>query len=255
MIEAVEAGELTWDDELTITPAVKSLPSGQLQDHPDGSTVPVREAATLMISISDNTATDLLMEEVGPERLAASLARVSDEPDRLTPLLTTRQFFLLGWDAPQVREQWADAGPEERSALVEELPQDLSGLRGNPFSVTDPAWPDGVGWFLTGEEICRSHAVLQEQAQGEAGEPVREILGANPGLPRPEAAGYQGFKGGSAPGVLAYTFYLETSEETGAQGQGDGRVLSVQVSHTGDILPTGYAELTQAGLALLVSKP
>src|SRR5699024_5109109 len=89
VIEAVEAGELTWDDELTITPAVKSLPSGQLQDHPDGSTVPVREAATLMISISDNTATDLLMEKVGPERLAASLARVSDEPDRLTPLLTT----------------------------------------------------------------------------------------------------------------------------------------------------------------------
>ncbi|NLG20121.1 MAG: serine hydrolase [Actinomycetales bacterium] len=246
VVEAVEAGELAWDEELTITAEVKSLPSGELQDRPDGSAVTVEEAAGLMVAISDNTATDLLMEAVGPDRLSAAVARVTDEPERLTPLLSTSEFFRLGWDAPQVRERWADAAPDERVALLEELPADLARLRANPFAVSQPAWPDGVDWFLTGEEVCTAHAVLQQQAQRPAGTPVRGILSANPGLPRPDAATYQGFKGGSAPGVLAYTFYLESADD-----EGGGRVLSVQVSHTGAILPGGYTDLTQAALARL----
>lgn len=248
VVDAVAAGDLAWDQELTLTPGLKSLPSGELQDRPDGSAVTVREAATLMISISDNTGTDLLMDAVGPDRLRDAVERVTDDPDRLTPLPTTRQFFLLGWDAPELREQWADADPAGREQLLAQLPDDLARLRGNPFSVTQPAWPDGVDWFLTGEEICTAHAVLQEQAGSEPGEPVRQILSANPGLPSPDGATYQGFKGGSAPGVLAYTFYLEGEGD----GHGAGRVLSVQVAHEGQILPTGFTDLTQAGLALLV---
>lgn len=258
--DAVEEGALAWDDELTITSQVKSLPSGELQDRPDDSTVSVREAATLMISISDNTATDLLMAAVGPERLATVVDKVSDEPERLTPLLSTQQFFLLGWDATSLREQWADADPAERTALLQELPSDLSALRGNPFAVSDPAWPEGVGWFLTGQEICATHALLQEQAQIASGEPLRQILCANPGLPRPDGVTYQGFKGGSAPGVLAYTFYVETTPRDaegapdGGEGDVTGGVLSVQVSHTGAILPENYTVLTQSGLALLVQE-
>lgn len=247
LVDAVESGELSWDDELTITPELKSLPTGELQDREDGSTVPVQEAAALMISISDNTATDLLMNAVGPERLHATVARISDDPDRLTPLLTTRQFFQVGWNAPQVREQWASASTSERADLLHDLPEDLDALRSNPFAITDVVWPEGVGWFLTGEEICTTHAVLQEQAQTPAGEPVREILSANPGLPAPEAATYQGFKGGSAPGVLAYSFYLEGGQDDA------GQVLVVQVAHERAILEGSFTELTQAALNLLVT--
>lgn len=245
VVDAVQAGDLAWDDELTITADLKSLPSGELQDRPDGSTVAVEEAAGLMIAVSDNTATDLLMEAVGPEHLAEAVDRVTDDPDRLSPLLTTRQLFLLGWDAPEVLAQWDGADPAGREALLAQLPDDLTRLRSNPFAITDPVWPEGADWFLTGAEICTAHAVLQEQARTPAGEPVRAILSANPGVPRPDGVTYQGFKGGSVVGVLAYTFYVETAD-------GPGRVLSVQVSHDGQILPTGYTDLTQAGLALLV---
>lgn len=247
VVDAVAAGELAWEDELTIVPELKSLPSGELQDRADGSTVPVREAAGLMISASDNTATDLLMDAVGPQRLQAAVERVSDDPDRLTPLLSTRQFFQLGWNAPKVREQWAQADTAERTELVQELPGDLSALEGNPFAVSEAVWPDEVGWFLTGAEICTAHAVLQGQADTEAGEPVRGILSANPGLPVPDGASYQGFKGGSAPGVLAYSFYLESDDG------GPGRVLSVQVSHERAVMANGFTELTQAALARLVT--
>lgn len=247
LVDAVTEGDLGWEDELTVTPEVKSLPSGELQDRPDGSVVTVREAAQLMISISDNTATDLLMDTVGPDRLTAAVARVSDDPERLAPLLTTSQFFELGWAAPQLREQWADADPAHRVELVDELSGDLSALRANPFAVSEPVWTSGVGWFLTGEEICTAHAVLQEQAGTAEGEPVRAILGANPGLFAPPEASYQGFKGGSAPGVLAFSFYVETEESS------PGQVLSVQVSHDGPILPGSYTDLAQAGLGLLAA--
>ncbi len=253
VVEAIEADELSWDQELTITPGLKSLPSGQLQDRPDGSRVSVQEAATLMISISDNTATDLLMDAVGEQRLTDVVARISDQPERLTPLLTTREFFELGWNAPTVREQWASADPAARTALLATLPHDLAELRSNPFAVTEPVWQQGVGWFLTGQEICTAHAILAQQAGTPAGAPVRQILSANPGLPAPGEASYQGFKGGSAPGVLAYSFYLETrAEDARADAAGTGEVLVVQVSHDGPILPQGYSDLTQAGLALLV---
>lgn len=255
VVDAVAEGDLDWEDELTITSGLKSLPSGELQDREDGSKVTVQEAAELMISISDNTATDLLMDAVGAERLETAVNGISAEPDRLTPLLTTRQFFLLGWGAPEIRAQWADADPAARTDLLEQLPEDTSGL--NPMSINSPAWTDGVGWFLTGEEICAAHAELQEQAQTGAGAPVRDILATNPGLVPPVGTAYQGFKGGSAPGVLALSFYQETEgAEDGSVGSGGdptGRVLVVQVRYEGDILDQPFADLTQAGLALLAA--
>lgn len=247
LVDTVTEGDLSWEDELTLTPEVKSLPSGELQDRPDGSVVTVQEAAELMISISDNTATDLLMGAVGPGRLTTAVARVSDDPERLSPLLSTSQFFELGWAAPHLREQWSDADPARRAELADELSGDLSALRANPFAVSEPVWTSGVGWFLTGEEICTAHAVLQEQAGTAEGEPLRTILSANPGLFAPPEATYQAFKGGSAPGVLAFTFYVEVGDES------PGRVLSVQVSHDGAILPGSYTDLTQAGLGLLAA--
>lgn len=250
VVDAVTDGDLAWDDELTITPEAKSLPSGELQDREDGSKVTVQEAAELMIGISDNTATDLLMDAVGAERIETAVNGISTEPERLTPLLSTQQFFLLGWGAPEVRAQWADADPTARADLLEELPEDVSGL--NPVAVNGPAWTDGVGWFLTGAEICAAHAELQEQAQTEAGAPVREILSGNPGLVPPSGTTYQGFKGGSAPGVLALTFYQE-GEAAASGNDVSGRVLVVQVRHEGTILDQPFAELTQAGLALLAA--
>jgi beta-lactamase class A len=63
LADAIDAGALTWDDELTIEEADRSLPTGELQDRVGGTTT-VREAATLMVSLSDNTATDLLIHEL-----------------------------------------------------------------------------------------------------------------------------------------------------------------------------------------------
>ena len=71
--ERIRSGAFGWDTELTITPELKSLAGGQLQDRPDGSKVTVLEATRLMISISDNTATDLLIHKVGKKAVERTM--------------------------------------------------------------------------------------------------------------------------------------------------------------------------------------
>ena len=46
----IDAGDLKWDQQLTITEQIKSLPTGALQNKPDGTKVGVADAATKMIS-------------------------------------------------------------------------------------------------------------------------------------------------------------------------------------------------------------
>jgi beta-lactamase class A len=55
--EAVAAGKISWDQPLTVTAKLKSVPSGVLQNEPVGTQITVLDAATKMITISDNTAT------------------------------------------------------------------------------------------------------------------------------------------------------------------------------------------------------
>ena len=209
---AVEAGELGWDDELVVTDDVRSLPSGELQDAPEGAEVSVREAAGGMIAISDNTAADLLATAVGrPAVEEAVTALGAEDPSGLVPFMTTRELFALGWGAPEVLERWPDADVEQRQELLEELPPTLEDL--DPEDVVTPVWPQDVGWAASAQDVCRAHLRLQELAARPGLEPVREVLAQNPGVRLDdEVWSCAAFKGGSAPGVLAGSWYLERAD-------------------------------------------
>lgn len=209
VVEAIADGELAWTDELTVTDATRSLPSGRLQDEPDGTTVSVREAAELMISISDNTATDLLIAEVGRDRVEQALTDLGmADPSPNVPLPTTRELFHLGWGGDQsLREQWAGGDEAHRRALLDTIPAgpptvDVQVLLG------DPVWEHGLDWFATGADLCAAHVGLQQLAGTPAGEPIRDILALNPGVRVDEGRWtYVAFKGGSAPGTMGGAWY------------------------------------------------
>ncbi len=65
--EQIDAGAKSWDEVGELTAADISLPSGMLQGWPVGAPMTLHTLASLMISISDNTATDVLMRIVGRE--------------------------------------------------------------------------------------------------------------------------------------------------------------------------------------------
>jgi hypothetical protein len=169
VVDAIDAGDLAWSDELTITDDNKSLPSGRLQDEPAGTTVTVADAAQLMISISDNTATDLLMEAAGRDRVDAAA------PEAMRPVSTTAEMFqqLYGDDA-------LTAGVSD-AALAESM-------------------ADAPTWQATPADIADAYDQLAEDAA--AHPEVDAALSKNPGVP---VEGYDSlwFKGGSLSGVVA----------------------------------------------------
>ena len=61
----IEEGLFTLDDRWQLTTAEKNLPSGILVFLDDGLAPTVRDLLTLMIIISDNTATDMVMNRLG----------------------------------------------------------------------------------------------------------------------------------------------------------------------------------------------
>ncbi|MBA3890284.1 MAG: serine hydrolase, partial [Gemmatimonadaceae bacterium] len=64
LFERVEKGELSLDDRVRVLRADKVPGAGILQALHDGLEVTLRDLATLMITISDNTATNLVLDKV-----------------------------------------------------------------------------------------------------------------------------------------------------------------------------------------------
>ncbi len=64
VFDLVEKGQLSLDDPLTVLKIDKVPGSGQLQFLHDNAVVTVRDAAWLMSTISDNTATNLLLDRI-----------------------------------------------------------------------------------------------------------------------------------------------------------------------------------------------
>jgi beta-lactamase class A len=71
--DLVAKGQLSLDDPLTVLKIDKVPGSGIIQHLKDGMILPVRDAAWLMITISDNTATNLLLDRIIIRRVWAKM--------------------------------------------------------------------------------------------------------------------------------------------------------------------------------------
>ncbi len=68
-LELLDAGDLSWNEPLTLSKTTVGGGSGWMASKPLGSRFPTHEVATEMIRVSDNTATNLLIERVGGKAL------------------------------------------------------------------------------------------------------------------------------------------------------------------------------------------
>jgi beta-lactamase class A len=87
----IEAGRFTLDDRWELTTAEKNLPSGVLVFFDDGLLPTVRDLLTLMIIISDNTATDMVIHRLGIENIHHTMHSLGLTDIHLR--LTIRQVF------------------------------------------------------------------------------------------------------------------------------------------------------------------
>lgn len=191
----IDAGTLSWDTVVELQPDLKSLPSGMVQDWPDGSQVTLDTLATLMISISDNTATDVLIQSIGRETVEALT-------DLNRPFLSTKEAFTLkNPENARLLRRYRNGDVDARRRVIQELgDRPLPGK--STFSST-PAEVD-VEWFFTPRELCNLMETVADL-------PAMQI---NPGAANPNDWEQIAFKGGSEPGVLNLTTQLQN-----AQGQ------------------------------------
>ena len=64
-LEELDAGRLSWNEPLTLSKTVVGGGAGWMASKPLGTRFPTHEVATEMIRVSDNTATNLLIERLG----------------------------------------------------------------------------------------------------------------------------------------------------------------------------------------------
>ncbi|WP_193171434.1 serine hydrolase [Nisaea nitritireducens] len=180
---AVRNGEKQWSDVVELRPEWKSLPSGTLQDWPDGTPLTLGSLAHVMISISDNTATDALIRLVGREAVEAVSPRNS-------PFLTTRELFTLKTrEHAALRLEWAGADEAARRLILERIAN--MPLPSAQALAPEPTYK-AAEWFFSAQELC---TLLEETSDLPSGS-------INPGPVDPGQWQHFSYKGGSETGVL-----------------------------------------------------
>ncbi|MFF1512414.1 serine hydrolase [Streptomyces sp. NBC_01281] len=213
LVQAVENGELTWDDEVTVRPELRSLPTGDMQDLPDGTRVSVRETAYKMIAMSDNTGADLIADRIGREAVERAVAASGHhEPALLRPFLTSHEVFELGWGAPQLRTAWTERDEAGRRDLLRSIARPMT-VRGSDLGATVHRL--GLDWHMTAYDVLHVLDGLRGDSARDTTGTVEHILTAYPGIavdPARWSRAY--FKAGSCPGVMMFCWLLEDGEGT-----------------------------------------
>ena len=213
---AVASGKVRWNQPLTVTAQLKSLPSGQLQNEPDGTQISVQDTAAKMISISDNTAANVLINLVGRPTLEAALTTTGmADPALDRPFLTTRELFILKLDQwPALANRYLAANEAGRQALLASTvdPAPLPALAAAQ-AWTTPRDINSLEWFASADDICRAYTSLAALARRPGLSPIGQVLSLNDGGLQLDPAQWKTtwFKGGSEPGVLTLA-YLATTQ-------------------------------------------
>jgi len=216
LAEAVAEGELSWDDPLAIRDEWRSIPTGTMHGEETGAEYPISHYAKMMISISDNTATDHLLFTLGRERVEAMFETTAHHnPTLNTPLLATIDLvalktLVLPDDVEAYNSMTAD---ERRNYLDNEIEWNQGmALFGAQFWAT-PRRPE-IQWWASTSDLCRVMSHLKELGGSESGLPVFEALSMNPALELVDTTWpFIGFKGGSEPGVYNFTWLLKRHDE------------------------------------------
>lgn len=240
LAHSIERGEHRWDEVVNLSE--KSLPSGQMQEWPAGAPVTLHTLASMMISISDNTATDQLIRVLGRNAIGDELRKSGHStPDKTLPFLTTHELFALKGN-PALGAQYAAADEAGQEAILKKL--DVQ-IKTDPASIplpqyTEPHAIDTLEWFASANDIAgimRRIAALKDPT-------ARQILAISPSMSASDRArfAYVGYKGGSEPGVLNLSWLMQTKS-------GEWRVLTI--SWNDQSAPVDHNKLEMLAVRLL----
>jgi beta-lactamase class A len=211
---AVAAGKVRWDQPLTVAAKFKSLPPSELQTEPDGTRISVLDSAAKMISLSDNTAADMVTGLVGRSAVETALTAAGmTSPALDRPFLTTREILVLKLEQwPTLAQRYVTASEPSRRALLAStvdrapLPPAEAGAWITPRDI------DRLEYFASASDLCRVYASLAAMARQPGLAPIGQVFALNDDGLQLDPARWETtwFKGGSEPGVLTLAFLATT---------------------------------------------
>lgn len=203
----IASGQRHWSDVVALDR--HSIASGTLQNWPLGAPLTLHTLAALMISVSDNSAADMLLHTLGRENVERMMATIGvGAAARDRPLLSTLEMSAIKTGPAAAFNAWQQADEAGRRRMlagdyanIDPSSIDVARFAGNPLHLE-------VEWYASAADLVRTMDWLRRNADDTA----KAILGINPGVgPQVrDAFAYVGFKGGSEPGVLNLTWLVRS---------------------------------------------
>lgn len=209
--EKVRTKRLKWDKPIVVSDRLKSLPSGRMQDLKEGTEVKLSDVALSMISISDNTATDHLINLLGRHEIERFMSRSGfmKAKQRNAPFLKTMDLFRVrAFFSDKDYERYRSSGRKTKATMLASLESKTLDETMSALSEwSEPKAISSIEWFATPREICRLYEWFTKHADAT----TKKILSANTPFIEKSKLGiaFAGYKGGSEPGVLEMAYWLQ----------------------------------------------
>jgi len=212
LANAVQHHRISWTQKVTVTAAIKVGGSGTLQSSPDGTKLTVEQVAIKMISVSDNTAADMLLKLVGRAAVEDQVRAWSSHASLDIPFLTVNEVFALKYhNFPAMADHYLSLDTSHRAAYlattVDKVPASEEQSASMPRDV------NSIEWFASADDLCRAFVGLAK-FQAEPGlNPIGTVLSTNNGGIALSTSTWPRvwFKGGSEPGVLTLGYLARDS--------------------------------------------
>jgi beta-lactamase class A len=212
LAEQIAIGKMSWETPMKLNKDFYSLPGGRMQEETPGTVHTLKEYALPMIAISDNTATDHLVQLLGREAIEARIKQLN-----LKKSYSWNRPFLTTLDLFRVRAAFKDASYErynnakrsDRLKMLEALPKS-DDLAKNLADWSSPRGIMQLEWYSTPQEICQLLSSIDTRATRAKDNTPRDILASNtPFVESIHGFDYAGYKGGSEPGVIQMAYLLK----------------------------------------------
>lgn len=214
LVRSIEAGERKWSDVVELSE--KSLPSGQMQNWQKGSPVTLHTLAAMMISISDNTATDQLIETLGRDKIEKMLTITGNENPKLSiPFLKTVEMFKIkGAVKENYAKNYLEKDVSGRRAMLGKEIAEFDSSRIDPNFLSKPNNISNIEWFAAPNDLARLMNWLKRHTEKSPADLGRGVLAINDALTETDANDwkYVGYKGGSETGVINMTYLLQSKK-------------------------------------------
>ncbi|MBX3725978.1 MAG: serine hydrolase [Xanthomonadales bacterium] len=249
-------GPLSAAEPMALTQALLA-PGGTINSEPLGTVFTVGEIATMMMGISDNTATDHLHARVGRTRMNQSATWMGmAQPTLITPFLNiSEQFHVFRSFAYATALSYVNGTePFQEQFLVQQI-EPLGRFVSGPFFHADLL--TAGTWQATAFDVCRAFGALRLLPKGsEAMTTVDAALGA--GVAQPDVRGdFQRvwYKGGSLAqfaGQFHVLNHVWMLEDGGADAY---VVIALSNDPGGAIDPFAVQSVTGRLLELVAERP